>query len=47
VVSFEDVGPGTNGLVESLWREQNAHWPNASEGMKEISPEPAGVGRGQ
>jgi predicted homoserine dehydrogenase-like protein len=46
VVSFEDVGPGTDGLVESLWREQNERWPNNSETVKE-SLEPAGVGRGR
>jgi predicted homoserine dehydrogenase-like protein len=47
VVSFEDVGPGADGLVESLWREQNARWPNTSESMKESSLEPAEVGRGR
>jgi len=47
VVSFEDVGPGGDGLVESLWREQNARWPNSSKAVKESSLEPAVVGRGR
>jgi predicted homoserine dehydrogenase-like protein len=30
VVSFNDVGPGARGIVEELWRDQNAVWPAAT-----------------
>ena len=34
VLSFEDVERVSGGLVESLWREQNAHWPVATQGSE-------------
>jgi predicted homoserine dehydrogenase-like protein len=41
VISFDDVEPIAGGLVEELWREQNARWPLTTE----ESHEPAAVVR--
>jgi predicted homoserine dehydrogenase-like protein len=45
VVSFDDVDAPPGGLVESLWREQNARWPLAARESQEWSMQPAPAGR--
>jgi predicted homoserine dehydrogenase-like protein len=42
VLSFDDVDATPGGIVEELWREQNARWPVATHGAKESSLQPAG-----
>jgi len=37
VLSFDDVEAPADGLVEALWREQNARWPLATRGSQESS----------
>jgi predicted homoserine dehydrogenase-like protein len=44
VVSFGDIEARPGGLVESLWREQNALWPAASQTPEIQLMEPAPVG---
>jgi predicted homoserine dehydrogenase-like protein len=44
VLSFDDVDSLPDGLVESLWREQNARWPQTKQ-SDESSLHPASVGR--
>jgi len=47
VLSFHDVQPAQHGIVEQLWREQNARWPGATQESQEsaMQPTPAGVTR--
>jgi predicted homoserine dehydrogenase-like protein len=47
VLSFDDLQAAPGGLVEELWREQNARWPVAARESREpaIQPMPAGVVR--
>jgi predicted homoserine dehydrogenase-like protein len=42
VLSGDDVDTIPGGIVEKLWREQNARWPVATHGAKESSLQPAG-----
>jgi predicted homoserine dehydrogenase-like protein len=37
VISFNDVERDATGLVDSLWREQNARWPQAAAEAKELA----------
>jgi predicted homoserine dehydrogenase-like protein len=37
VISFNDVERDARGLVDSLWREQNARWPQAATEAKELA----------
>ena len=42
VVSFDDVELPAGRMVDILWREQNARWPQAASGARtESAPEPA------
>lgn len=45
VLSFDDVDIPDSGLIETLWREQNARWPFISGAAQRspIEPLPAGV----
>ncbi len=44
-LSFDDVEALPDGLVLSLWREQNARWPVASAEALPAEPDLAGVNR--
>jgi len=44
VLSFEDVDAIPGGIVEKLWREQNARWPAARHGSQESSQQPVPAG---
>lgn len=44
VLSFDDVGTPPGGVVEALWREQNARWPLQTPGLQESSMQPALAG---
>ena len=44
VISFKDVVARPGGLVEALWREQNALWSPATRGLEALSMEPAPAG---
>src|ERR1019366_5696898 len=44
VLSFDDVEALAGGLVEELWREQNARWPVATRESKEPAMQQAPVG---
>ena len=45
VLSFEDVDePTRDGLIEELWREQNARWPRAGRLSNERASEPTPAG---
>jgi len=44
VLSFEDVDAAAGGVVEELWREQNAQWPLATRGSRTSSMQPAPAG---
>jgi predicted homoserine dehydrogenase-like protein len=37
VLSFEDVQPPASGLIQELWREQNARWPLATPNSQATS----------
>ena len=37
VISFNDVERDATGLVDSLWREQNARWPHVAVEAKELA----------
>jgi predicted homoserine dehydrogenase-like protein len=37
VISFNDVERDATGLVDSLWREQNARWPQVAAEAKELA----------
>ena len=37
VISFNDVERDATGLVDSLWREQNARWPHVAVQAKELA----------
>lgn len=40
VILFEDVEALGDGLVESLWKEQNTRWPQAAKELQELSMQP-------
>jgi predicted homoserine dehydrogenase-like protein len=44
VLSFDDVEAVPGGIVEQLWREQNARWPVAEHGSQESSLQPVPAG---
>lgn len=44
VVSFDDLEPQPDGMVDALWREQNAHWPVKTKEVHE-APVPVGASR--
>ena len=44
VLSFDDVDAVPGGIVEQLWREQNARWPVAEHGSQEASLQPVPAG---
>ena len=44
VLSFDDVEALPGGVVEALWREQNARWPVATQGAPESSLQPSLAG---
>ena len=44
VLSFDDVEALPGGVVEALWREQNARWPVATQGSQESSMQPSLAG---
>jgi predicted homoserine dehydrogenase-like protein len=44
VLSFEDVDSPAGGVVEELWREQNAQWTLATRGSRASSMQPAPAG---
>jgi predicted homoserine dehydrogenase-like protein len=44
VLSFDDVDAIPAGFVERLWREQNARWPVATQGLQESSQQPVPAG---
>ena len=42
VVSFDDLEPQAEGMVDALWREQNARWPAGAKEPREV-PVPVGA----
>jgi predicted homoserine dehydrogenase-like protein len=44
VLTFDDVDAIPGGIVEKLWREQNARWPVATQGSMEPSLQPVPAG---
>ena len=43
VLTFDDVDAAPSGIVETLWREQNARWPLATrESQESLEHAPAG-----
>jgi predicted homoserine dehydrogenase-like protein len=44
VLSFDDVDVPPDGVVEALWREQNARWPLATRGSQASSMQHAPAG---
>jgi predicted homoserine dehydrogenase-like protein len=44
VLSFDDVEAAPGGIVENLWREQQARWPVAAHGGQESLPQPVAAG---